>query len=300
MCFTDYITIDSGTPSRSGKYAVTLPGVSLSMLSALTTDEQADYEEFFGIIYDRAKSNLVSDVQEKLQNKFFVDAKLITRETSEFKESLNSNTGLAGVSIEFDLPKYARVHIISIGVDSDAVYDSPELELQFFEDDADGDLLHTVSDSLAVGRNTINVDRDFEVDKIFIAYDPESFDLYQTKHRDYRYENTCGTVKHVNGGGLNVKYVISCSIEKFVCENLNLFAQAFWYKIGQELVIERRFGEELSKFTTMTIERAEELSEFYQAQYSQALGNAIDSHKIYEDPTCFNCKSSVYSITSLP
>jgi hypothetical protein len=109
-----------------------------------------------------------------------------------------------------------------------------------------------------------------------------------------------GIVTQVNNGGLNVKYLITCSIEKFVCENIKLFEDAFLYKIGHEITVERRLGERLNEFTVMTKERWDELEGFYKAQYETNVMNSIRNQDVSEDDICFACKNTVRTETLLP
>jgi hypothetical protein len=314
-CQDNYIQLDRSNTARSGLYASDLPGVEIALLEGLVKDEQNHYLETWDMIYSRAWTNLISDVSKLLQKKFYVDVKLVSRETSKFQDDVNSATGLAGVRIQYDLPKYARIHILSVGVYSEQDYPSPSPTLYFYEDDENGELLHEQSDNIEAGRNTINIDRDFEVDSLFIAYEAGDFSLRQTENKyfpgnwSHWDKLTCmipcawggqSEVRQINGGGLNVKYAIVCSIEKYLCENLNFFKTAFWYRIGLELTIERRYGNRLNEFTTMTQERAEELSGFYNTQYNQELTNATDQVSIDEDPFCFNCRNTVTSRALLP
>jgi hypothetical protein len=315
-CFDDYITIsDDIAPSRSGLYAVDLPGIDTEMLDSIARDDSESYSDIWSTIYKRARLNLVSDVSKNLAEKFFVDLKLLTRETSKFKSDTNSNGGYAGVTLEFDLPKYARLHIISVQVDSLQSYGSPGFEIKVFEDNSSGEVLGTFSKGIAVGKSTINIDSDFEVDKVFIAYNTGSYSLRQTESKYYdtaynyfsdivcdfcyldgRYD---GQVIQVNGGGLNVKYLVYCSAEKFVCENIKLFDQVFLYKIGQEITVERRLGERLSQFQILTKERWDELFNYYSTQYQQDLINVINQANIPEDPICYTCKNTVRTETFL-
>lgn len=317
-CYDGYIEIDHSTPSRSGLYASDLPGVEIAMLEGFTKEDQDDYLELHEMILRRAWTNLVSDVSIALQNKFFVDAKILTRETSDFKESVNSAIGLAGIKLEFDLPKYGRVHILSAGLISEQVYESPDFSIKVYEEDGDGELLfESAADGVVVGRNTVNIDRDFEVDSLFIAYDPELFELRETEnkkyntHYDYYDKLSCtfpctgypgyqGKVTQINGGGLNVKFVIVCSVEKFVCENLNLFKTAFFYRYGVELMDEALLGNRLNKYVTMTAERALDRSGYFGGKYTGNISEAIKSQNIDEDPICFRCKNTVMSRTVLP
>lgn len=314
ICYADYITVSDSTPSRSGLYVTNLPGVEVNLLEDLKTSDQADYLALWKMVYKRAWDNLVSDISNLLADKFFVDLKLLARETSEFTTTVNSGSALAGIRISFDLPKYARIHIISAEVFSEADYDSPDFELQFFRDNESGELLHTASGEVSQGRSVLNVDTDFEVCDLFIGYDPSLYSVRKTENKYFPFnwihwdKFECafpcqwgkGGVKQINGGGLNIKYVVYCSVEKFVCENINLFKQAFLWRIGNEILIERRYGNTVNCFTAMKAERAEELTEFYVNTYNDKLANGIKGHNITEDPFCFNCKSSVTQKTILP
>lgn len=320
-CFDNYITLESSTPSRSGLYATDLPGIDSRVLDGIarnvddTPDE--DHEDIWPIIYKRAHRNLVSDTQKQLQAKFHTNLKLVTRETSAYKEDYNSGSGLAGVSIEFKLPKYARTHVLSIQVFSAQAYASAGI-FKIYDTDEDGELLDTITTAISQGRNTINVDTDYEADKIFIAYDSAVYSFKQTENKYYAdsaYNEfgpvTCdeslygdedfnALVVQENGGGVNGKFIIHCSIEKYVCENLKLFEDALLYRIGLEITVERRLTERLDKYVVMTQERWDELKNFYEAQYKTNLMNTIDGGNIMEDEYCFACRNTVRTETILP
>lgn len=273
-----------------------------------------DTDETWNLLYKRAWDNLVSELTHLLQDKFYVDSKLVSRETSEFKTDVNFSADFSGVSLEFKLPKYARLHILSVDLFSDQDYASPEFTLSITKDDIDGELLFEKSEEIAEGRNTIYIDQDFEVDKVFLWFDPTLFAFRETENKKYKSqyisysckecEFDCGgyqgKVIQVNGGGLNVKYNVVCSVEKFLCENINLFRQAFFYRIGLEIVFERRFGMRLNRFTTMTLEVAQELTSFYETLFHENLQRSVKSQNIREDPYCFSCKSSVTKKSSTP
>lgn len=317
-CFDNYIEIsESILPSRSGVYASDLPGIDTDLLDGIARSASDDHEDIWPVLYKRARKNLVSDVSKNLAEKFFVDLKILTRETSKFKTTNNTNSSYAGVTLEFSLPKYAKLHIISVEVNSAHDYTgTPGFEVKFFEDDEDGEELHSVFGDVTQGKSTINIDTDFEVNKLFVAYNSATYVVKETEnkhlgiHYDYFDSIVCdfcyldgyhsGSVIQVNGGGLNVKYLIYCSAEKFVCENIKLFDQAFLYKIGHEITIERRLGERLNRFTILTQERWAELEGFYKAQYQQDLMNVINQANIPEDQVCYVCKNTVRTETFLP
>lgn len=317
MCWDDFITSDKSIPSRSGLYATGLPGVTLSLFDDLTKDEQEDYLECWADLYTIAQQNFVSDVQGKLSGKFHFDQKLITRETSSFNGTENTSSGLAGLTLEFSLPKYARLQILTIEVFSLVAYGSPEFEINIYDTDASGELLYTKSTELTIGRNVIGIYQDFEVDKLFVTYSATDYQLQQTENRFYAsctywdfsklscsfpcWGNTYNaTVTQENGGGLNAKFVIYCSIEKFICENINLFKIAFQHRIGIDLMRERILSDRFTRFTTLTKDRAEELMKYYRDEYDIHLTNCTTDLKIQEDDICFTCKSTVSTSILLP
>lgn len=316
--FADYITIaEAVLPSRSGLYATNLPGIDTEMLDCLAREVTGTAGDIWPIIYKRACDNLTSDVSQNMQAKFNVDLKLVSRETSQFKSDANLNSGLAGIKIEFALPRYARTHILYIEVFSLLDYGSPGITFTIYDTDENGEKLYEKTESVSVGRSKIFIDQDFQTDKLFISYSPTQANFRSTENKLYRtgyaiydsivcdvcfdaYGLYTGTVTQVNGGGLNVFYNVRCSISKYLGENLNLFKQALLWKIGQEITAERRIGERLTKFTTFTIERANELSDFYDTQYNENLMNVIKSQNMSEDPICFICKNTSYVATQLP
>lgn len=312
-CYDNYITINSDTPSRTGLYVVSLPGIEVQSLSSLTKSDQANYLVYWADVYKRAWDNLVSEVAEKLHDRFFVDLKLLARETSVFQTSYNTGTS-AGIRLEFDLPKYARIHVIDVEVWAENAYDSPDFVLEFRDTNDSGELLHSEGNVIEAGRNTVFIDEDFEVDSLFIGYDPSVVSLKKTENKQYNigYINwdkvfcmyDCGfgigSVRQINGGGLNVNYVVYCSIEKFLCENINLFKQAFLWKLGVEILSDRIYGDTVNCFTALTPDRAKELTEYYVNEYSKKLENGVRGHKVNEDPYCFSCKSVVTHKTILP
>jgi len=305
-----YITPSKDTPSRSGLYANQLPGVTLRLFDDLTKDEQEDWEEFWEDIYQRAIINFVSDIQALLSDKFLVDLKLVSRETSKFTNEVNSVGSISGIKIYYRLPRYAKTQITTLEVYSPSIQ---SLEIKIYEKDEYGKLLKTIETDLIEGINVINVDTYFSVDELYISYDASLTSLYTTTNRFYDdyliYETlTCsfpcysgsGSVTHVNGGGFNVVFNSVCSIEKVIEQNINIFKEALWYKIGQELLFERIHSDLFNRFTTLDEDKAQKIADDYDFWVTHKEKNSVKSLRINEDPICFSCKSIVSQTYQLP
>jgi hypothetical protein len=308
-CYDNYVTINRSTPSRSRLYAEDLPGVDSELWEALTKVGQSE-DELWTMLYDKAWNNLISDVTNEMQGKFFVDTKIVSRETSQFVNEVNVGDQ-SGVQIEFNMPRYARIHLVSVDLKSDEDYDSPDVTIQVLN--SDDEVLSEHSDAVIEGKNTIFIDQEYDETILKIVYDASVFSFRKTENKRYRSpyiyyscdacEFDCGgyTGKITQiGGGLNVHYNVVCSIEKFVCENINLFKQAFFYRIGLEIVAERKFGYRLNEYMTMTLERYEEIFEFYNKNYQDNLERSVRSQNMLEDPYCFKCKRIVSVKSSTP
>ena len=323
-CLDGIVSPDKTISSRGGLYANLLPGVTLSLLDDLTKDEQADYLEFWSDLYARAKVNFVNDIQNQLAGKFHIDQKLVSRETSQFDPNQVTGTN-PGIQIYFYASKYSRIYVASIQVYSNTAVNGAVFTVRDF--DANGQVQGTITANLSIGLNTIYVDQEYEVaTQLFIGYDSTVLSLRQTENRyfnnysyyafnklecsypcffsGYRYgleggEYSC-SIFQVNGGGLNVVFNIVCSIEKFICQNINIFKVAFWWWIGVELMQERIMSDRFNRWTTLTIDRAKELNDIYQANYDKHLKASTANLKMTEDNVCFECKSAVSSKTLLP
>jgi len=323
-CLDGIISPDKTISSRGSLYANLLPGVTLSLLDNLAKDEQADYLECWSDIYTRAKINFISDVHTQLAGKFHIDKKLVSRETSQF-DTTNVTASNPGLQIYFYSSKYSRMYITSLQVYSNTVVSGAVFTV--YDTDINGQVLGTITANLAIGLNTIYVDQEYEAaTQIFISYNSTTLSLRQTENRyfnnysyyafnklecsypcffsGYRYgaeggEYSC-SVFQVNGGGLNVVFNIICSIEKFICQNINIFKVALWWRVGVELMVERIASDRFNRWTTLTSDRAKELMELYQGEYDSHLKMSVNNLKMTEDNVCFECKSAVSAKPMLP
>jgi hypothetical protein len=95
------------------------------------------------------------------------------------------------------------------------------------------------------------------------------------------------------------KQVISC----LVCEKKELFDVALWYLHGAELMIERTASDVVSRYTTIDLEKAEQLKAEFYVEFERSLSDAVESldpsdSDCIED--CVECNGSVKWVTQLP
>lgn len=123
MSLDGFITIDSSiASSSSGLYVTGLPGVTIAQLDGLTRDEQADFEAFFENLYVLSQVNLKIDVQRALAQRFHIDKKILSRETSKFLTDTLDGSAQSGVKIDLDLSKYSLTHLLTAEVFSNYPY----------------------------------------------------------------------------------------------------------------------------------------------------------------------------------
>lgn len=94
------------------------------------------------------------------------------------------------------------------------------------------------------------------------------------------------------------KITRTCSYEDFICDNLELLANAWRYLLGNQLMIYRIYSTRLNRFTTMDMDQAKELRDHYQVEYEKALSQAI---KLIDFSTCcMECTGNPEYVTYLP
>jgi len=77
-----------------------------------------------------------------------------------------------------------------------------------------------------------------------------------------------------------------------ICQNKTLFSRAYWYLLGIEVLTEQLYSSKLNQFTTVNLQRLNELRAEYQVEYSKSLEQVAGGLKLSCD--CFiECNESV-------
>lgn len=98
---------------------------------------------------------------------------------------------------------------------------------------------------------------------------------------------------------LTDKTVVAC----LICEKKELFDVALWYLHGTEVMIERTSTDEMSRFTTVDLEKAEQLKADFYAEFQGALNDAVQSITPADSDCvtgCVECKDAVIWVMQTP
>lgn len=74
-----------------------------------------------------------------------------------------------------------------------------------------------------------------------------------------------------------------CDYTTMICENIDTLVQAWKYCLGVWLMIFRLNTDRLNQYTTVDKKQAEELKNFFQAEYDKALAQSV---KLMDTTTC--------------
>lgn len=89
-----------------------------------------------------------------------------------------------------------------------------------------------------------------------------------------------------------------CNYEDFICNNKEKLVNSWRYLLGNQLMIYRIYSTRLNRFTTIDIEEAKQLKDFYQVEYEKYLAQEIKF--IDFSDCCMPCNTSVNTVTWLP
>lgn len=89
-----------------------------------------------------------------------------------------------------------------------------------------------------------------------------------------------------------------CDYDTMICNNIEVFTQSWKYLLGVWLLLFRINSNRLNKFTTVTIDQAKELKDYYQAEYEKFLSQAV---KVMDASDCYLCcGNNPEAVTWLP
>jgi len=316
-CLIDYIGLkDCETDtSPSGLFINQLAGVELAMINSIADEDQADYLGVWADVQKRAALRFKNDVKALFAERYklkqiyksidvgnIVDVNNVSSMSSEYK----------GFKVELNCSgsDYAPSNLQVFYVQTIKFYSLTAAVTEVYIKDLDTNeyLYQNTSYNAIAGWNYIQINQTYTARRIFINVYADLIDLptldistinnslfYNCNDYDYCFDCGCGTVGKITGTvqdkntevfvdspnntfGVSAIFSIQCQFEPVVCNNLNVFANAWLYLLGSELMDERIYTSRLNEYTLFDKIKAKELKKIFEAKYK---GGVVDEITYY-------------------
>lgn len=316
-CLIDYIGLkdcDTGT-SPSGLFINQLAGVELAMINSIADEDQADYIGVWNDVQARAALRFKNDIKAIFAERYklkqiykSIDVGKIV-DTTNVTTMSNTKRGFK-VELNCDTSDYAPSNLQVFYVQTLNFYSLTAAKVNITIEDLDTntDLFSEGSYDAIVGWNAITINQTFVARRIFISVETTNINVpaldistinnnlfYNCGDYDYCFDCGCGTVGKITGMsedvatsevtlnptntfGVSAIFSIQCQFEPVVCNNLNVFASAWLYLLGSELMDERIYTSRLNEYTLFDKVKAKELKKIFEAKYK---GGVVDDITYY-------------------
>ncbi len=163
---------------------------------------------------------------------------------------------------------------------------------------------------------TIPINTLYTYDRIGIFYDANVLQTRRTTYHDESYYNerckpcgctfTLATPGYINTGdevihhnfktvsypGMIVKYNVGCSLESFLCSQIERLAEPLWYKMGIEFFIEVMASPRINPTTLMNPELMDKIAAYCNDHFEDSMKTFIDGTTV-NDKLCMVCTQPV-------
>lgn len=324
-CLDNFIGLRGACTSTtpvSGRYVNDLPGVDLRMLSNLSSEEQRDYDGVWQEIYRRSLNELEGDVVVRMQKYFKKSQLLENRQVGYFSSPAVTEGASAeykGVALDLYGTKYTSIFINEVGLWMGA---DGAVTIKVFDFRA-GQELDSLSFTGTEGMNYFQINKEYfaygQKAQIFVCYNATTVASQESKvyfpddtqATDYITPrgakiSTASAVTEANltftadTYGLSVNYNAQCSINRMICSIKDLLVPALYYKLAEQVSVEREFSQRLNKYTLFNNERAKELREHYGEKYTQTLDATLNDLEMVADGDCIECEKERTYQYSIP
>lgn len=311
-CLTDYIGLRgcSTTTPPSGLYVNDLPGISLKQIVSLTNEEEKTYLELWDMIQRRAQNRFSLDVREQMGKAYKI--KSINQGISVPGYSTGTGTTTVdaeyGFTIEYDTMDtgYVPSPLSFIHVQKVDIYveNSGNYTLIIRDIDSGAIIYSSATQFCNIGLNTFEVNTTFNnVARLFGGISLDNGTTYTSIKAPAITGECCGALSRgawYDGSfhytqelyGVCATYTIGCSWDGLICLNKNIFSRAYWYLLGIEVLTEVIYSTKLNQFTTVNLQKANDLRTEYQVEYMKSLTQVAEGMNLDCD-CCLECSQSV-------
>lgn len=89
-----------------------------------------------------------------------------------------------------------------------------------------------------------------------------------------------------------------CDYEDLICENKEKLINPWRYLLGNQLMLFRIYSSRLNRFTTVDLDQARELRDYYQVEYEKAIQQAVQLVELGD--CCLECAGNPEYVVWLP
>lgn len=325
-CLKGYVGLNGcgvDTPV-SGLFVNSLPGISLKTIDLTANSEQ---KTFFGVwndIENRAIAKFKTDITARLASRYRLKSinqsinlgRIIDKTKTEAPEAQYK-----GVAIELRLnTAYTQSSLQAINVQTVSIYSEAVITGVHFKifDIETGDELFTKAVDVIIGWNTVQVNKQFDSQRIFLAVDCTQFTTVEQKVNVgfcdqlnaslgviYSYGGYASLIRGAktsvisdvanlshgsNCYGISPVFSIVCRYDNLICNNLATFATAFWYLLGAELMIQGLTSER-TNWITLDRDGLIEKQQYYESEYKKEIENVLKGLSIDTSDACIDCNA---------
>lgn len=321
-CLINYIGIKDCTPEpSSGIYINSLPGINTEIINAIADGEELTHSGVWNDVNKISSKRFQTDIMGKLRKIYKL--KRIRKAFEFIPEQGDAEAGTnqyRGLLLSFDY-QYFTFQAFSIA----SVYLLSQVNatttLKIF--DRAGTELYSKEVAVEIGMNVYVVDRIFSADRLFVGFDFNTIDGYASDISAAVGSCFCQAVNAIchdctaafsgatktgvvtktqsNSHGVGIVGNMACDYSSIVCNNKSIFASAWLFLLGNQLLIHLLNTDRLNKFTTADREKFSELKDFYQVQYEQQLEEALAGIGLdTANDCCVECDTFPKTVQWLP
>lgn len=329
-CLKGYIGLRGcgNTVPISNRYVNSLPGVSLKAIDNMANSEQVTYAQVWSDIQDRAIADMSTKVASHFNSRFQLKNIMESIDLGEDIDTVSNQTAAAaeyrGFSYEL---KLAGQHdkpsaLQSLNVQKIKVYlkTAQEFTVKIFDLTLKKQLYTktVAAGSAVVGWNEVVVYQSFVGFRFFFCVDCTTIESVYQSTSDY-IDDCCdacvrsiygfGGTGYIRGAkseifspytvsngtnfyGLSAEFSLLCSFENVVCKNLKTFELAYWYKLGEEIMVERLASPRLN-LTTIDAKEAQDLRDYFAGKFETELKLVTDGINLDLNDDCLECNAPV-------
>lgn len=298
----------------SGLFINSLPGISLKSIESIADSEQQTYAGVWSDVQTRAAKRFKVAVTAALGKRYKMGALSASMKYKGDADTSSTTAGAAGyrgLSFDLDYP------FDGTAVKRSALQNHYIQEAYYYHTGVGATVtivvkdkdtlttLYTTTLAATAGWNTKSINQSFTARRIFLAVECTTVTTTRTDlPNSANWKHECGvwvqgetltgstfTNTNQNTHGIGVLYSVRCSFDNVVCNNAELFYLPWWYCLGSELTLERKFTDRANKWTLNKAE-ADELKAFYDVEFEKSLAQVVDGINLDCDDVCIDCGSS--------